>query len=69
MHSSFFYELRLTTVLLLIRDSYTSWSTKLRNLNVCIIYIVKYVVHVIMYEAKRRYAFRSYLCNYFYYYI
>ena len=27
------------------------------------------VVHVIIYEAKRRYAFRSYLYSYFYSYI
>ena len=35
----------------------------------CVYYLHCKVVHVLIYEAKRRYAFCSYLYNYFYSYI
>ena len=36
MQSFFFRELQLITVLLLIRDSYMSWSTSFDSLKVCV---------------------------------
>ena len=36
MHSFFFRELQLITVLLLIRESYMSWSTRFVNPKVCV---------------------------------
>ena len=36
MQSFFFRELQLITVLILIRDSYMSWSTSFDSLKVCV---------------------------------
>ena len=36
MHSFFFCQLQLITVLRLIRDSYTSWSTRFVTLKLCV---------------------------------
>ena len=44
MHSFFFRELQLITVLLLILSSYTSWSTKLISLVLCVGFSIFYTV-------------------------
>ena len=40
MPSFFFRELQLITVLLLIRDSYMSWSSRLVSLKLCIVFSI-----------------------------
>ena len=40
MHSFFFRELQLMTDLLLIRDSYTSWSARFISLKVCVAFSI-----------------------------
>ena len=48
MHSFFFRELQLITVLLLIRDSYMSWSKSFVSLKVCVVFSISYSVSFLL---------------------